>query len=359
MELGAKMVPFAGYEMPVQYPTGIKTEHLHTREKAGLFDISHMGQVLIKGDEAATWLETLVPGDICGLEVNRQRYTMMTNESAGIIDDLMVSRLDNGYFLVLNAACKEKDVIRLQNQLPEGLVLTLKESSALLALQGPLASTILSHYDAGIADMPFMSAGRFSISTIDCLVHRCGYTGEDGFELSVSATQVEELARLLLANESVMPVGLGARDSLRLEAGLCLHGHDIDEFTSPIEAGLGWTVASKYKNGEKGLFPGAELIQKQLETGASIRLRGIRPLTRLPVREGVEILDDNNEAVGKITSGGFGPSADSPVALGYIQSQVDEDDRNLHVVVRGRRHDIETVTLPFIQHNYYKGRRNS
>jgi aminomethyltransferase len=356
LELGGKMVPFAGYEMPVQYSQGIKQEHLHTRSQAGLFDISHMGQLMIRGEGAAEWLESLVPGDIKGLEVNRQRYTVLTNESGGIIDDLMITKMEDGYFLVINAACKDKDVAHLQNLLPEGLSIKLMGASALLALQGPDAAKVLSEYEPAINDLRFLQAGRFSISGLQCLIHRCGYTGEDGFEISLPSQSAEELARDLLSHDSVNAIGLGARDSLRLEAGLCLYGHDMDDHTSPIEAGLSWTIARKYRDGEYANFPGAEIILEQLKTGVNITRKGFKIAGKMPIREGVEILNDNNESVGKITSGGYGPSVGGPVAMGYIQSECNNSETALHVLVRGRNHDISIEKLPFVEHRYYKTR---
>lgn len=353
-ELGGKMVAFAGYEMPVQYPQGIKQEHLHTRSKAGLFDISHMGQLMIRGDGAAKWLESLVPGEIQGLGENRQRYTVLTNDRGGIIDDLMITKMQDGFFLVINAACKDKDIAHLQNQLPEGLSIKLMDSSALMALQGPEAASVLSHYDQSIAELSFLSAGRFTISGIECLVHRCGYTGEDGFEISLPASSAVAIANELLSHESVAMIGLGARDSLRLEAGLCLYGHDMDDNTSPIEAGLAWTIARKYKNGENACFPGAGRILEQLKTGTNITRAGFKVAGKMPIREGIEILNDNDESIGKITSGGYGPSVGGPVAMGYIQSEYNNDTAALHVLIRNRRHDVNMATLPFVEHRYYK-----
>ncbi len=355
LELGAKMVLFAECELPIQYPSGIKSEHVFTRDKAGIFDISHMQQISLTGKNIAEELEKLVPGDIEALEPFHQIYTVMTNEDGGIIDDLMITRMHDHFFLVVNAARKTQDTQHLNDNLPSDIVVQNLDDKALLAIQGPESENILAAHNPGIADLNFLTATEFKISNIDCLIHRCGYTGEDGFEISVAADQVEELARLLLANDSLIPVGLGARDSLRLEAGLCLYGHDLDEQTSPIEAGLGWVIARKYRSDPSvpAKFLGANKIMSQLASGPDRIRVGFRPAGRIPIKEGTDVLNGEGTKVGIITSGGYGPSVGGPIAMGYVNKQFITNTEYI-VEIRNRTHKLVKVRLPFIKHRYHK-----
>ncbi|HLD67710.1 MAG TPA: glycine cleavage system aminomethyltransferase GcvT, partial [Pseudomonas sp.] len=312
LELGARMVPFAGYDMPVQYPMGVMKEHLHSREQAGLFDVSHMGQIILRGADAARALETLVPVDILDLPVGLQRYAMFTDENGGILDDLMVANLgDDSLFLVVNAACKEQDLAHLQKHLGERCTIQpLFEERALLALQGPKAVDVLARLAPDVAKMTFMQFAAVQLLGINCYVSRSGYTGEDGYEISVPADQAEALARRLLAEPEVAPIGLGARDSLRLEAGLCLYGHDMSEASTPIEASLLWAIskARRADGPRAGGFPGAERIFAQQQAGVASKRVGLLPQERVPVREGAEIVDVEGQVIGRVCSGGFGPS---------------------------------------------------
>jgi aminomethyltransferase len=350
-ELGARMVPFAGYEMPVQYPTGILTEHKHTRAAAGLFDVSHMGQVRITGADPAKALEALVPGDLVALDVGKMRYTMFTNDAAGILDDLMVNKRDRDLFVIVNAACKEQDIAHMRNNL-KGCEVEYLEDRALLALQGPQAVDVLSRLNSVIPALSFGMGATLALDKFEAFVTRSGYTGEDGFEISVPNSQVEELARWLLAQPEVKPIGLGARDSLRLEAGLCLYGHDIDTTTTPIEAGLAWTISKRRR--EEGGYPGAEIVKKQLAEGVARKRVGIQPQGRAPAREGTEIFNDKNEKIGVITSGGFGPSVDAPVAMGYVATDYAKVGTPLTLMVRGKALPAKVCTLPFITKRYAK-----
>ncbi len=357
VELGAKMVGFAGYHMPVSYKPGIIKEHLHTRKYAGLFDISHMGQIRLSGKNTGAELEKLVPGNIQGLKNQRQRYTVFTNQQGGIIDDLIVGRLDKDWMLVVNAACKQQDFDYLCQQLPSSCSPVLLEDQALLALQGPSAAEILeSLITEGSAAMPFMATAQVVIATIPCQISRCGYTGEDGYEISVANNQAQALAQLLLAHEHVQVIGLGARDTLRLEAGLCLYGHDIDAATTPVEAGLSWVIDRNYlkPDGKTPAFPGAQKILAEFQSAPDRKRVGILPLGRAPVRESVELFNQNNEHVGNITSGGFGPSVGSPIAMGYVANQYSIIDTQLTAQVRGRNLNVKVVALPFILHRYYR-----
>lgn len=352
-ELGGKMVPFAGYAMPVQYPAGILAEHLHTRAQAGLFDVSHMGQVEITGAGCAAALEALVPGDIQGLPVGRTRYTVFTDGNGGILDDLMVSKLaEDKLFVVVNAACKVQDFAHLQAGLAGKAELRMLEDRALIALQGPKAAKAIDSLSPEAATMAFMTIRHITVAGIDCLATRSGYTGEDGWELSVPADRAEELVRKLLAIPQVKPVGLGARDSLRLEAGLCLYGSDIDTGTTPVEAGLTWIIGKRRR--EQGGFPGSEVVLKQLAEGAP-RLRvGIKPEGRAPARAHTEITDEAGTVIGEITSGGFGPSADGPVAMGYVPAAFATPGTAVKLVVRGKAMDARVVAMPFVPHRYHK-----
>ncbi len=358
-ELGAKMVPFAGYAMPVQYPDGILAEHLHTRSAAGLFDVSHMGQAALAGPDHATTaaaLEALTPGDFQSIGHGRQRYTVLLNDDGGIVDDLMVARSwaadDDGVLaLVVNAARKAVDYDYILRRLPAGVSLATFDR-ALLALQGPLAVTVVARFVPEAAAMGFMTAGPGRIAGIDCALTRSGYTGEDGFEISVASEDAEALARVLLAEPEVKPIGLGARDSLRLEAGLPLYGHDIDETTSPIEADLGFAVAKRRR--ETGGFPGASRILRELAEGTARRRVGLRPDGRAPAREGTAVLDDAGAPVGTVTSGGFGPSVGGPVAMGYVPSALAAPGTAVALSVRGKALPAMVAAMPFVPHRYFR-----
>ncbi|MBI2799455.1 MAG: glycine cleavage system aminomethyltransferase GcvT [Gammaproteobacteria bacterium] len=354
LELRAKLVPFAGYLMPLQYEHGILHEHLHTRAKAGLFDVSHMGQITIEGPPAA--LETLVPSDIAGLGPWRQRYSVLTNENGGILDDLMVTRLPERLLVIVNAAFKTEDFVYLRRRLAASCELTPHDDRALLALQGPAAASVLSVLAPSVTALNFMSAGYFILNGIECFVSRSGYTGEDGFEIALPAAAAIDLARTLLADPRVAPAGLGARDSLRLEAGLCLAGADIDETTTPIEAGLSWVVAKQYREPSvaEASFPGAAVVLAQLKVG-STRIRvGVRPQGRIPLRAGVELRTADGSVVGSITSGSFGPSINAPIAMGYVQRIAAAAGTQLTVSIRGREHAAEVAPLPFVPHRYHR-----
>jgi aminomethyltransferase len=358
-ELGAKMVPFAGYDMPVQYPAGVMKEHLHTRSQAGLFDVSHMGQILLTGPEAAMALETLVPVDIIDLPVGMQRYAMFTNESGGILDDLMVANLGNDQLmLVVNAACKDQDLAHLRKHLAGYCTIQpLFDERALLALQGPAAVTVLSRLAPEVASMTFMQFASVKLLGVDCYVSRSGYTGEDGYEISVPAAQAEALARRLLAEPEVAPIGLGARDSLRLEAGLCLYGHDMDTQTSPIQASLLWAI-SKTRRADgirAGGFPGAEQIFAQHKDGVSQKRVGLLPQERTPVREGTEIVDAQDQRIGTVCSGGFGPSLGGPLAMGYLDSAFTALDTPVWAIVRGKKIPMVVTKMPFVAQRYFRG----
>lgn len=352
--LGAKLVPFAGYEMPVQFSNGILKEHLHTRAAAGLFDVSHMGQMALHGDGAAAALETCVPGELQALKPGRMRYTMLLNDAGGILDDLMVTRTDGGLFVVVNAACKENDIAVIEDAMPASVRVELLTDRALLALQGPKAAAALQALtEADLSVHRFMASAPMTIAGIDCLVSRSGYTGEDGFEISVAAAEAEALARRLLEDDTVRPIGLGARDSLRLEAGLCLYGHDIDTETTPVEAGLAWSIGKRRR--EEGGFPGDAVIQRQLRDGTARCRVGIRPDGRAPVREGAVLLDDSDSEIGAVTSGGFGPSVGAPIAMGYVDAGASASGTPIRAVVRGKPLAARVADMPFVEHRYYRG----
>lgn len=351
---GAKFAPFAGYEMPVQFPAGILKEHTQTRNAAGLFDVSHMGQVRIFGTGAAEWLESLVPGDIAGLEPGRMRYTQFTNEAGGILDDLMVTRFDDQLFLIVNAACKTADLDHMKAALPVGVTVEELDDRALIALQGPFASAVLArHSTDGVATMPFMSSTGIAVGGVECIVSRCGYTGEDGFEISTPVDHAIDLAEALLAEAEIGPIGLGARDSLRLEAGLCLYGQDIDATTTPVEADLVWSIGKRRR--ADGGFPGDAIIQGQIANGAARKRVGVRPTGRAPVRAHSEIIDAAGAGLGEVTSGGFGPTVGGPVAMGYVARESAVVDTPLQVMVRGKALPAKVAKLPFTPQRYYRG----
>lgn len=357
VELGARMVPFAGYEMPVQYPAGILKEHQQTRTRAGLFDVSHMGQVKLVGAGAAAALERLVPMDVIGLGVNRQRYALFTNEQGGILDDLMITNAGDHLFVVVNAACKRQDTEHMQRYLAGECHIEPLDERALLALQGPAAAGVMAALAPASSQLHFMQGARLTLAGAECFVTRSGYTGEDGFEISVPADQAETLARVLLAYDQVAPIGLGARDSLRLEAGLCLYGHDIDITTTPIEASLLWAIQKvRRAGGERaGGFPGAAVILEQIADGAGRKRVGIQPLGRVPVREGSMLLDSGGKEVGRVTSGGFGPTLGAPIAMGYVESACAEIDTELQALVRGKPQPVRLAKIPFVKQNYFRG----
>ena len=361
VELGARMVPFAGYDMPVNYPAGILAEHLHTRASAGLFDVSHMGQALIEGPDhaaSARALERLCPADILNLAPGRQRYTQFLNGDGGIVDDLMVTRpvgADGRLFLVVNAARKAVDFDLLRDKLPGDVRLTILDALALIALQGPQAASVLARLAPGqnVETMPFMSARSLKLSGVEANVSRSGYTGEDGFEISLAADSAESFARRLLAEPEVRPIGLGARDSLRLEAGLCLYGHELNETIDPIEAGLNWSIQKRRRI--EGGFAGAERIQAALAGGPRRKRVGIRPEGRAPAREGAEIVNMAGAVIGAVTSGGFGPSVGAPVAMGYVASESAAPGTPIGLIVRGKTLGASVAALPFHPNAYYRG----
>lgn len=357
---GAKMVPFAGYEMPVQYPLGVLKEHLWTREKAGLFDVSHMGQAAVIAadgtfETAAKALETLVPADLASLAIGQQRYSQLLADDGGILDDLMITRpkapgAAGVLFLVVNAACKDADYEHLRARLPASVRLETMPDRGLLALQGPQAAAVLAKLAPKAAGLGFMTGSSAEIGPYDCHISRSGYTGEDGFEISLHEASVAAAWALLAADPDVQPIGLGARDSLRLEAGLCLYGHDIDATTSPIEAGLQWSIQKRRR--EQGGFPGAARIQRELKEGPARRRVGIKPEGRAPAREGTEILSASGDKIGAITSGGFGPTVNGPVAMGYVTAPHAAVGTKVQLVVRGKPMPAEVVTMPFAPHRY-------
>ena len=361
LDLGARMVPFAGYEMPVQYPNGILKEHLHVRAAAGLFDVSHMGQFEIRsrnGDSegVARALESVVPMDIVGLASGRQRYALLTNEHGGIRDDLMIARLGDRFFIVANAACKDADEVYLREAMSHACTIERIEDRALVALQGPGAEAALAGLAPDVRSMRFMDFRTTDVMNVACFVSRSGYTGEDGFEISLPASHAEAVARELLKNSNVAMIGLGARDSLRLEAGLCLYGSDLDTTTTPVEAALEWSIQKARRTGgsREGNFPGAQTILHQLVSGVPRRRVGLRPEGRAPIRHGAKLFSDQDvaDAIGVVTSGGFGPSVNAPIAMGYVR-QVDEPAGGIiYADLRGKRVPLRLSALPFISTTY-------
>ena len=358
LSLGAKMVPFAGYDMPVQYPAGVMKEHLQTRGSAGLFDVSHMGQVIVRAssyEEAARALESLVPVDILGLKAGRQRYGFFTDENGGILDDLMITNRGDHLFVVVNAACKDADVAHMKATL-QGCDVTLLDDRALVALQGPKAEAVLASLWAGATDMKFMDVRDASLLDADCIISRSGYSGEDGFEISIPAERAEDVAKALLAHPDCEPIGLGARDSLRLEAGLCLYGNDIDTGTSPIEASLEWAIQKARRTGgdRAGGFPGAERILEELDSGTTRHRVGLKPEGKAPVRAHALLFADaaGERHIGEVTSGTFGPSVEGPVAMGYVPSFYREPGTQIYAEVRGKYLPLTVSVLPFIKPTY-------
>ena len=358
-EFGAKLTEFAGYQMPVQYGLGILGEHQHTRTKAGLFDVSHMGQVILSGrsyKEIALAFEKLLPMDVLGLEAGRQRYGFLTTDSGGILDDLMFSNRGDHIFVVLNAACKGSDIMHLKSQLEPDITVQEIEDRALIALQGPASEAVLGELNPQIKKMKFMDVETLPIGGADCWVSRSGYTGEDGFEISIPAEAAESVTREILSNKIVEFIGLGARDSLRLESGLCLYGHDIDEATTPVEASLTWAIqkARRANGSRNGGFIGSEIILNQLDNGTDKKRVGFLPQTRAPMREGVEIFatETSKEVIGKITSGGYGPTVGHPIAMGYIDSKYMRSNDDLYGELRGKRLPIKVSKMPFVPLNF-------
>jgi aminomethyltransferase len=357
-ELGARMVPFAGYSMPVQYPAGIKQEHLHTREGAGLFDVSHMGQVWLSGEGIAEALEAMVPSDLVGLGMHRQRYGLFTNEDGGVLDDLMISRHEDGFYLVVNAACKAEDIAHLRAGLPASVTLTEMTDRALIALQGPKAEEALAKLQPEVRKMKFMDNWPMTLLDSPAIISRSGYTGEDGYEISVPAEVAETLVRRLLEDEHVEPVGLGARDSLRLEAGLCLYGHDITTRTTPVEASLGWAIGKARRLGgeREGGFPGAQRVLQQMRDSAPEQKRvGLVAEGKAPVREGAVLYaEGGDEPIGEVTSGNFAASVGAPIAMGYVRADLAEKGTTVEADVRGKRRSMTVSAMPFLRPGYQR-----
>lgn len=360
IELGARMVPFAGYSMPVQYPMGLMAEHHHTRTAAGLFDVSHMGQLKLVGPDAAAAFETLMPVDVVDLPVGKQRYGLLLNDEGGIIDDLMFFRMaQDELFVIVNGACKVGDIAHIQARIGQRCQVIPMPDQALLALQGPQAAAVLARLAPGVEKLVFMTGGHFDIAGAQCFVTRSGYTGEDGFEISVPATQAEALARTLLAQPEVKPIGLGARNSLRLEAGLCLYGNDIDTTTTPPEAGLNWAIQKVRRTGgaRAGGFPGADKVLAQIDSPATLTRKrvGLVALERVPVREHTELQNESGERIGEVTSGLLAPTADKPIALAYVMPAHAAPGTRVNAMVRGKAVPMEVAATPFVPTRYYRG----
>jgi aminomethyltransferase len=361
LSLGARMVPFAGYDMPVQYPAGLMAEHKHTRAAAGLFDVSHMGQIRLVGTEAARALETLIPMDVMGLGLHQQRYSLLLNEQGGIIDDLMFVNRGDDLLLIVNGACKVNDIAHIQAQIGQRCQVIPLPEQALLALQGPKACHALARLMPGVSSLVFMTGGSFTWQGQDLYITRSGYTGEDGFEISVHQAAASPLAQALLAQDEVAPIGLGARNSLRLEAGLCLYGQDIDVHTTPIEAGLNWAIQKiRRSNGDRsGGFPGAEHVLNQLDGRTPLQRRrvGLKALDRVPVREHTELQSMDGQRVGEVTSGLLGPSIDAPIAMAYVDTAQATVGQQLNAIVRGKTVPMAVVAMPFVPNRYHRGQK--
>jgi aminomethyltransferase len=360
LELGARMVPFAGYNMPVQYPAGLMAEHLHCRASAALFDVSHMGQLRITGSDAAAALESLIPIDVIGMAAGQQRYGFFTNDQGGILDDLMLTRHQSGdhteWLLIVNAANKDADTAHLMSRIGQRCSVQPRPELALLALQGPLAVNALARLNPAVAELSFMNGAAFTLNGAPCFATRSGYTGEDGFEISVPAEHAEALARALLAQPEVKPAGLGARDTLRLEAGLCLHGNDIDTTTTPIEASLNWAIQKVRRAGgaRTGGYPGANVIDAQLADGPARRRIGLIGLERVPVRPGVAIVDAAGTPLGTVTSGTLAPTANQPIAIAYLPAVHAAPGTEVWAEVRGKRVPMRVAALPFVPNRYVR-----
>ena len=358
VELGARMVPFAGYSMPVQYPAGLMAEHQHTRNAAGLFDVSHMGQLRLTGADAAAAFESLIPVDVIDLAVGKQRYGLLLNDEGGIIDDLMFFNRGDDIFVIVNGACKALDIAHIEQKIGARCQVIPMPEMALMALQGPQAITVMARLAPGIEKLVFMTGGRFEIAGCNCFITRSGYTGEDGFEISVHEMQAEKLARTLLAQPEVKPIGLGARNSLRLEAGLCLYGNDIDTTTTPVEAALTWAIQKVRRTGgpREGGFPGAAKILAQLQGEGLARKRvGLIALERIPVREHAELQDMAGNTIGEVTSGLLGPTIGKCVAMGYVSAEFASLGTRINAIVRGKPVTMEVSAMPFVSARYFRG----
>jgi aminomethyltransferase len=360
LKLGAKMVPFAGYQMPVQYSQGIIHEHLHCRSHAGFFDISHMGQCLILGDDAASELERLTPSDITGLKVGAQKYTVLTNSDGGIIDDIIITRIDSGLMIIVNAACKDKDFTYLKNHLSGRCDFKELSDHALLAIQGPAAVSVIGKFSAQEAELSFMQSCATEINGMPCTISRSGYTGEDGFEISVANQYAEQLASLLLAEDEVDAAGLGARDTLRLEAGLSLYGHELNEAITPVEAGLQWVIRPfGFAQGKpfelaQGGFPGDDKILNQLQQGSEKIRAGLVVESKIPVRDGAVIINNEDKVIGHVTSGSFSPTLSKPIAMALLDRNAVSLGNTLYAMVRDRKIAVTITKLPFIPHRYHR-----
>ena len=359
VSLGARMVPFAGYQMPVQYPLGVMKEHLHTRAHAGLFDVSHMGQIELHGADAAAALETLVPVDVIGIAAGKQRYALFTNHAGGILDDLMIFNTGSYWHVVVNAGCKAQDIAHMQKHIGGRCEIRVRDDLALLALQGPGAEAALmgvARHASRVMDLTFMQGAFIELAQLDCLVTRSGYTGEDGFEISMPTSDCEAVAKALLAQPHVQAIGLGARDSLRLEAGLCLYGHDLDTTTTPVEASLSWAIQKVRRTGGEraGGFPGANVILGQLDQPLTVKRKrvGLKPEGRAPIREGVELQDASGNKIGVVTSGGFGPTVNAPVVMSYVDAAHAAVGTKISAMLRGAPTPVTVVAMPFAPHGY-------
>ncbi|MBU3653201.1 MAG: glycine cleavage system aminomethyltransferase GcvT [Limnohabitans sp.] len=357
LELGARMVPFAGYSMPVQYPSGLMAEHVHTRTQAGLFDVSHMGQLTLSGPGAAKAFESLMPVDVMGLAPGRQRYGLLLNEEGGILDDLMFVNRGDDLFVVVNGACKQADIAHLQQRIGTQCTITPMPDQALLALQGPLAVTALARMVPGVTSLVFMTGARFDWKGVPLFITRSGYTGEDGFEISIAAAQADTFARALLAQPEVKPIGLGARNSLRLEAGLCLYGQDLGTTTSPVEAGLNWAIQKVRRTGGEraGGFPGAERVLRELAQGPERCRVGLVAQARVPVREHTPLQAQDGTPVGEVCSGLLGPTCNQPIAMAYVPRALSATGTVLNAIVRGKSVPMVVQAMPFVPTRYYRG----
>ena len=357
ISLGARIVPFAGYAMPVQYKSGIIKEHAYTRSRAGLFDVSHMGQLRLAGADAAATLETVTPADIVDLPDGRQRYALLTNDEGGVLDDFMAAKLAGSLYIVVNASRKHADIAHLRTRIGGRCTIEVLDGRALLALQGPAAARVLARLAPETAALEFMSVATANLTGTECIVSRSGYTGEDGFEISVDAGRADALARELLCHEEVEPIGLGARDSLRLEAGLCLYGNDLDTTTTPVEAGLSWAVAKSRRTGgaRPGGYPGAAVIARELAGGAARRRVALLPRSRVPLRGGSMLQGPDGADAGRVTSGGFGPTLGAPVAMGYVEAPLARPGTMLSAIVRGKTIPVEVANMPVVPHGYVRG----
>lgn len=357
LELGARMVPFAGYDMPVQYPAGIMAEHKQCRESAALFDVSHMGQLRLVGPDAAAALESLVPVDVVDLAVGKQRYGFFTNAQGGILDDLMITRREDDLFVVVNAGCKAADIAHLQTHIGTRCTVQPLPDRALLALQGPLAAQALARLNPQVSRLTFMTGAQLELAGAPCFVTRSGYSGEDGFEISVASSQAEALARALLSQPEVKPAGLGARDTLRLEAGLCLYGHDITTETTPVEAALTWAIQKVRRSGgaRAGGYPGADAIDTQLSQGAGRKRVGLVGQERMPVREGAPLFDESGAQLGTVTSGTLSPTVNQVIAMAYLPASHAQPGQAVWAEVRGKKLPMAVAPMPFAPHRYFRG----